>query len=566
MSCCPPAPKVTPGSGINDNPYLQETDINPGENAECFQKAAGDSTGRNDDKTEDIVNKIRNVDIPMITVPNDNAYPADLRGKSGVFVDTLFRLTPNSTKQAAIWELKGDDGNNITLNTITFATESLPSSNDANIGNGARMKGAFLAEHHNKVIKVKVTAKESGGAVIDTRAFTFSPALSNSSDEITLRNPLPGQPISSKFGPRKPPTTGASSFHNGIDLNTPGTAVNNVLAAADGTVEFVGWYNGGGNVIKLKHLNGSGKHLCSTVYMHLSKQLVSQGQKVSAGQVIGVEGNTGVGTGPHLHFEVRLPDGKAIDPEPYIFGGTKTFQSTNPDNTGKAGTDEDRPASKTAKLNEATVKAKTQCEPLGPGYPKAPNTTNNPVPNNPITDPFERAWFYTMKHEVGPHWTQDYPNDPEVQQGLIETQAQRKKCGYVDKPGFPGGNTKFGIAAGPNRIQVEPLTYAEAKKMGYNNYWTRGSTTPASLAGSKPKTAIILFDINYLHGTGNANKIWSAANITSGMSDVESADALTAAQKKFMNSIYEANPGRNGKYIKGWLTRATDINSYAKST
>lgn len=88
--------------------------------------------------------------------------------------------------------------------------------------------------------------------------------------------------------------------YNGVDLAAPiGT---NILAAAGGQVIIAanGWNGGYGNYIVLKHPNGT-----QTVYGHLSGILVSPGQSVAQGQVIGFLGNTGRSTGPHLHFEVR---------------------------------------------------------------------------------------------------------------------------------------------------------------------------------------------------------------------------------------------------------------------
>jgi LysM repeat protein len=89
--------------------------------------------------------------------------------------------------------------------------------------------------------------------------------------------------------------------YNGVDLGTPvGTPV---MAAADGTITVArgAGYNGGyGEYVVINHLNGT-----QTVYGHLSQVIVSQGQAVVQGQVIGYSGNTGKSTGAHLHFEIR---------------------------------------------------------------------------------------------------------------------------------------------------------------------------------------------------------------------------------------------------------------------
>jgi len=124
-----------------------------------------------------------------------------------------------------------------------------------------------------------------------------------------LRWPLVGS-VTSGFGWRIHPITGASEFHQGIDIAaSEGTPV---VAAAAGTVTFAGWYGDYGRLIAIDHGNG-----IETRYAHLSGYAVSQGSEVSAGEVIGYVGSSGLSTGPHLHFEVRT-GGKAVDPRDYL--------------------------------------------------------------------------------------------------------------------------------------------------------------------------------------------------------------------------------------------------------
>lgn len=112
--------------------------------------------------------------------------------------------------------------------------------------------------------------------------------------------PMPaGSRISSYFGPRTSPTAGASSNHKGIDIPCPSGS--SVLAAASGTVIYVGYMGSGGNAVLIDHGGG-----VVTLYYHLSGFNVSSGQSVSKGQTIAFSGNTGVSTGPHLHFGVRV--------------------------------------------------------------------------------------------------------------------------------------------------------------------------------------------------------------------------------------------------------------------
>lgn len=126
----------------------------------------------------------------------------------------------------------------------------------------------------------------------------------------TYIKPIYGGRLTSTFGPRKRPTRGASSYHKGVDWATPvGTTV---MASSGGTVAKAGWGSGYGYVVYINHPDGR-----QTRYGHLSKVLVSAGQSVSQGQKIAVSGNTGVSTGPHLHFEILI-GGSQVNPLKYV--------------------------------------------------------------------------------------------------------------------------------------------------------------------------------------------------------------------------------------------------------
>lgn len=126
----------------------------------------------------------------------------------------------------------------------------------------------------------------------------------------TYIRPISGGRQSSGFGARSAPTKGASTYHKGIDWAVPiGTKV---VASNAGTVVQAGWSSGYGYAVFINHEDGR-----QTRYGHLSKVLVSPGQKVSQGQKIALSGNTGRSTGPHLHFEIRI-GGTAVNPLKYL--------------------------------------------------------------------------------------------------------------------------------------------------------------------------------------------------------------------------------------------------------
>ena len=121
-----------------------------------------------------------------------------------------------------------------------------------------------------------------------------------------IGQPIPGASLGSPFGLRNDPLGGGAGFHPGVDLDAGwGTPIH---AAATGTVVVAGDCGGYGNCVVIDH----GSSL-ATLYAHQSEVLVQVGERVDVGQTIGLVGSTGMSTGPHLHFEVRL-HGLPIDP------------------------------------------------------------------------------------------------------------------------------------------------------------------------------------------------------------------------------------------------------------
>lgn len=118
--------------------------------------------------------------------------------------------------------------------------------------------------------------------------------------------------VTSDYGNRLSPTSGASSNHKGIDIGASYGA--DIVAAAAGTVKVASYSSAAGNYVMIDH--GGGLY---TVYMHASSLVVSAGQTVSAGQVIAKVGSTGISTGNHLHFGVSL-NGSYVSPWSYLGG------------------------------------------------------------------------------------------------------------------------------------------------------------------------------------------------------------------------------------------------------
>lgn len=121
--------------------------------------------------------------------------------------------------------------------------------------------------------------------------------------------PCSARRISSPFGYRTAPTSGASTYHQGVDID--GNMRDPVWAARAG-IATVGYSGTAGNYVTINHQDGF-----SSIYMHLDSVCISSGQIVSAGQTIGAMGKTGVATGDHLHFGIMY-NGVYVNPLAYI--------------------------------------------------------------------------------------------------------------------------------------------------------------------------------------------------------------------------------------------------------
>ena len=159
-----------------------------------------------------------------------------------------------------------------------------------------RILYAYL-DVNNQKIKLYRFGKQSNFDYYDIDGKSISKAL--------MKTPINGARLSSPFGNRKHPILGFTKHHNGTDFAAPiGTPI---MASGNGTVIKAGWCGNGGNCVRIRH-NSS----YTTGYGHLSKFATRTGRRVRQGQIIGYVGNTGMSTGPHLHYTVKY-NGKFIN-------------------------------------------------------------------------------------------------------------------------------------------------------------------------------------------------------------------------------------------------------------
>ena len=185
----------------------------------------------------------------------------------------------------------------------------------------------FLKTEYNEIMSVDMSAQEvvqsAAGAVQNAVSISASAAEPEEKEEkeeeteeavavmasignvndITV--PVHGS-ISSEYGYRTNPISGAYALHTGVDIAADeGTGI---VAAYNGVVKSTGVGDKSGNYVLMQHSDGS-----ETLYCHCSEILVSEGSVLNAGEVIALVGSTGWSTGPHLHFEIHR-DGNSVDP------------------------------------------------------------------------------------------------------------------------------------------------------------------------------------------------------------------------------------------------------------
>lgn len=205
----------------------------------------------------------------------------------GAFAAALQRQLAGTAVATPVARTSAPAATPVTFGQMIALTTGTAPVNDSLMPDGASALAQAAAAQLASAPAAPVTADTPGGLVL----------------------PVEGR-FSSPFGKRTHPVTGARKMHTGVDIAAPtGTPIR---AAAGGTVSFAGVRGGYGNVVIVDHADGS-----QTYYAHQNELRVSAGQQVSAGEVVGTVGSTGMSTGPHLHFELRR-GGAPVDPAPLL--------------------------------------------------------------------------------------------------------------------------------------------------------------------------------------------------------------------------------------------------------
>ena len=217
-------------------------------------------------------------------------------------LQVMFGLEPEKAKET---DVEGQGGEEVSYAAVLDGATGMRDVDGENPGNpGARMaaeiKGrlVWLERHTARQLHTLARLEKAAGERVGLWAAT--PSIW----------PVKG-PVSSRFGPRISPFTGKRAFHAGLDISGPRGKT--VRAPAKGKVVEAAYDSKIGNFIRINHRYG-----VETIYGHLSKLLVRDGQEVKRGDVLGLIGSTGrYSTGPHLHYQIAVND-KVVDPLQYI--------------------------------------------------------------------------------------------------------------------------------------------------------------------------------------------------------------------------------------------------------
>lgn len=230
-----------------------------------------------------------------------------------------YRLLERSMEemQDVLTDLQQRDDN---LYRVVFQADPIPYS--------VRKASAANTEYYNQLLRmtnseiaVATTQKRNElrkQIYIQSKSYDDLVVLAKEQEE-KLKHIPAIQPVLNKdltrtasgFGWRIDPVYRTRRFHEGMDFTAP--TGSEIYATGNGTVELAGWRQGYGNTVEINHGFGY-----KTLYGHMSKIMVRRGQKVNRGEVIGLVGNTGKSTGPHLHYEVHFR-GQVQNPMNYYF-------------------------------------------------------------------------------------------------------------------------------------------------------------------------------------------------------------------------------------------------------
>ncbi|HOB88621.1 MAG TPA: M23 family metallopeptidase [Bacillota bacterium] len=249
--------------------------------------------------------RLQEIRDKLVKLETDLAFLDSLSGE----ITGIVKGTKSSTSDTSL-PSRGDFDRGVPPGREAVAQESreiIPLASSSSGGSSLLKQTALFSETADWLDALQSSA-DNLGAQLDSlkkSAVSYRDRLDHTPRGI----PTKGR-VTSYYGTRRHPITGRSQLHQGVDLAAPkGTGI---VATADGVVKFAGSRSGYGLTVIIDHGYGF-----QTLYGHCSKLAVRVGQQVKRGQVIAYVGSSGVSTGSHLHYEVRV-SGKPVNPWPYM--------------------------------------------------------------------------------------------------------------------------------------------------------------------------------------------------------------------------------------------------------
>lgn len=172
---------------------------------------------------------------------------------------------------------------------------------------GDAIGGPYIAPQPSEAFNASLNELDAALSRLET--------VRDTAKRLPFANPAPGKDITSRFGNRPDPFFGGLAMHAGIDFRSP--VGGEIRSTGAGKVIAAGPAGGYGNMVEIDHGLG-----LTTRFGHMSRILVKLGDEVASGDLIGLSGNTGRSTGPHIHYEVRR-NGEAVDPMHFLNAGMK---------------------------------------------------------------------------------------------------------------------------------------------------------------------------------------------------------------------------------------------------
>ncbi len=246
-------------------------------------------------------------------------------GSSGALKEAITSITkgpePADEAEEAVLDSSGGQVSTSGSSSIGSSIAGAVSGAVSSIANSSPIKAVTEG-----VSSVAGSVIDAGKSALDTVTdfFTGGPkgdSASGTTSGLVTHFPMKSKSLSSAFGMRFHPKHKTMMMHNGVDIGAP--IGSPVFAAKSGTVKYATQVGGYGNAIQLDHGNG-----VTTLYGHLDKYGVKAGQKVQGGQKIAESGNTGVSSGPHLHFEIAK-NGVRDNPVKHLKFTGKTVMGKN---------------------------------------------------------------------------------------------------------------------------------------------------------------------------------------------------------------------------------------------